>query len=239
MKIDLTHCQSFLNGDIVRSLEQKVSSIYDTIYHKTGAGNDFLGWVDLPSEIDESMLADIEKTAADLRKKSDIFVVIGIGGSYLGARAVIEALQNHFAPLTGEKPLIVYAGHRTVAADSRRAYLACLEIDAGTESVVVYHAAVQSELLRSEDDMGNSLLIDYRNEPQAVHRVWIDLLVVRMLLQDFLKKPGILLQKLPVKRVEIFVVIDVFLHAAVTAGAVHRLAEDDLMLLNKLPDLSL
>ena len=111
MKIDLTHVQPFLDKNLKSNLESRVSEVYETIFNKTGAGNDFLGWVNLPSEIDESLLADIEKTAADLRKKSDLFVVIGIGGSYLGARAVIEALQNHFAPLTGEKPLIVYAGH--------------------------------------------------------------------------------------------------------------------------------
>ena len=111
MNIDLTHVNPFLNKDVVNELESRIPATYDTIYQKTGAGNDFLGWVSLPSEIDENLLADIEKTAAELRKKSEIFVVIGIGGSYLGARAVIEALQNHFAPLTGEKPLIVYAGH--------------------------------------------------------------------------------------------------------------------------------
>ena len=111
MKIDLTHVQAFLDKNQKSHLESRVSEVYETIFNKTGAGNDFLGWVNLPSEIDENLLADIEKTAADLRKKSEIFVVIGIGGSYLGARAVIEALQNHFAPLTGEKPLIVYAGH--------------------------------------------------------------------------------------------------------------------------------
>ena len=111
MKIDLTLVQPYLNNDIKEKLESRISGVYKTIYEKTGAGNDFLGWVSLPSEIDENLLADIEKTAADLRKKSDIFVVIGIGGSYLGARAVIEALQNHFAPLTGDKPLVVYAGH--------------------------------------------------------------------------------------------------------------------------------
>ena len=111
MKIDLKHVQPFLNNVIKNELESRVSDIYKTIYEKTGAGNDFLGWVSLPSEIDENLLSDIEKTAAKLREKSEIFVVIGIGGSYLGARAVIEALQNHFAPLTGEEPLVVYAGH--------------------------------------------------------------------------------------------------------------------------------
>ena len=97
MKIDLTHVQPFLDEKLKSNLESCVSKVYETIFNKTGAGNDFLGWVNLPSEIDETLLSDIEKTAADLRKKSDLFVVIGIGGSYLGARAVIEALQNHFA----------------------------------------------------------------------------------------------------------------------------------------------
>lgn len=111
MKIDFTHVQPFLDNNLKSSLESRVSSVYETIFHKTGAGNDFLGWVDLPSSIDPAFLADIEQTAAELRRKSEIFVVIGIGGSYLGARAVIEALQNHFAPLSNERPLIVYAGH--------------------------------------------------------------------------------------------------------------------------------
>ncbi len=111
MKIDLTHVQPYLNNDLKEKLESRISSVYKMVYEKTGVGNDFLGWVNLPSEIDESLLADIEKTAAVLREKSEIFVVIGIGGSYLGARAVIEALQNHFAPLMGDKPLVVYAGH--------------------------------------------------------------------------------------------------------------------------------
>ena len=111
MKLELTHTNSFVSKETIQSYESQVASTYNTIYNRTGAGNDFLGWVNLPSEIDESLIADIEKTASELRKKSDLFVVIGIGGSYLGARAVIEALQNHFAPLSGEKPLVVYAGH--------------------------------------------------------------------------------------------------------------------------------
>jgi len=111
MKLELNHTFSFLSKENMQSYESAIASTYNTIFNKTGAGNDFLGWVNLPSEIDEAFLADIERTAAELRKKSDLFVVIGIGGSYLGARAVIEALQNHFAPLSGEKPLIVYAGH--------------------------------------------------------------------------------------------------------------------------------
>ena len=111
MELRITHTNSFIGKETIQSYESRVASTYNTIFNRTGAGNDFLGWVNLPSEIDEELIADIEKTAADLRKKSDLFVVVGIGGSYLGARAVIEALQNHFAALSGEKPLIVYAGH--------------------------------------------------------------------------------------------------------------------------------
>ena len=111
MKLDLSHISSFLNEEAIKAAEAKVAAAYNTIYNKTGAGNDFLGWVNLPSEISEAMIADIEQTAQALRAKSDIFVVIGIGGSYLGARAVIEALSNHFAPLAEQKPLVVYAGH--------------------------------------------------------------------------------------------------------------------------------
>ena len=111
MKLELEHTYPFVSKDAMQAYETRIASTYNIIYNKTGAGNDFLGWVNLPSEIDESLIADLEKTAAELRQKSEVFVVIGIGGSYLGARAVIEALQNHFAPLSGEKPLVVYAGH--------------------------------------------------------------------------------------------------------------------------------
>lgn len=111
MKLDLSHIKPFLNEEVMKSAEAGLPNTYETIFGKTDAGNDFLGWVNLPSEISEEMLADIEQTAKSLREKSDIFVVIGIGGSYLGARAVIEALQNHFAPLADQKPLVVYAGH--------------------------------------------------------------------------------------------------------------------------------
>ena len=111
MKIELSHLEPFLGKDAILSAETKIAATYNTIYNKTGEGNDFLGWVNLPSELDETLISDIEQTAKDLRSKSDVFVVIGIGGSYLGARAVIEALSNHFAPLADQKPLIVYAGH--------------------------------------------------------------------------------------------------------------------------------
>jgi glucose-6-phosphate isomerase len=77
-----------------------------------GLGNDFLGWLHLPSSITEEHLNDIQDTANTLRELCDVVVVAGIGGSYLGARAVIEALSNNFhCYLKGNNPAIIYAGH--------------------------------------------------------------------------------------------------------------------------------
>ncbi len=77
-----------------------------------GAGNDFLGWVHLPSSIDEEQLAAIEAAAAKLRAKADLIVCIGIGGSYLGAKAVLEAMSDPFKLLRKEQtaPTVVFAG---------------------------------------------------------------------------------------------------------------------------------
>ncbi|MDR1783778.1 MAG: glucose-6-phosphate isomerase [Dysgonamonadaceae bacterium] len=78
----------------------------------TGKGNDFLGWLHLPSSIEKSFLDDIKKTASALRASCDVVVVIGIGGSYLGAKAVLEAISGSFDALSGKaKPIILFAGH--------------------------------------------------------------------------------------------------------------------------------
>jgi glucose-6-phosphate isomerase len=77
----------------------------------SGKGNDFLGWLHLPSSISDSAIADIQQTAGSFRTKCEVVVVIGIGGSYLGTKAVVEALSGAFDSLSGKRPLVVYAGH--------------------------------------------------------------------------------------------------------------------------------
>ena len=86
----------------------------NTVNKGTGAGNDFLGWLDLPARTDEALIADIEASAKNLRENCEAVVCIGIGGSYLGAKAVIEALAEPFDSLRpGAKgqPKILFAGH--------------------------------------------------------------------------------------------------------------------------------
>ena len=92
-----------------------VNVLHKRIHEQTGAGNDFLGWVDLPESYDKDEFARIQKAAAKIQSDSDVLLVIGIGGSYLGARAAIEALNNHFYNLqdktTRKAPQIIFVGH--------------------------------------------------------------------------------------------------------------------------------
>lgn len=113
VKTNLNHIKSFISDDKLNEFNNKIENTFKTIYDKSGAGNDFLGWTTLPSEMTKEFIDDIKCQAEALRKKSEVFVVIGIGGSYLGARAVIEAISHQFAPLINREgeTQIVYAGH--------------------------------------------------------------------------------------------------------------------------------
>ncbi len=112
IKINYRHCLDFVSEKDIQSYQNKIDKYHHALWHKTDKGHDFLGWTDVASRTSNAELQSIENIAAKLKAKSDIFVVVGIGGSYLGARAVIEALQPHFAYLQNtEVPQIVYAGH--------------------------------------------------------------------------------------------------------------------------------
>lgn len=95
----------------IDSLKSTGDAALNTLETGSGAGNDFIGWLDLPTRTDEALLSDIKATAAELRKECDYVVAVGIGGSYLGAKAVIEALSDAFAAYRPVKePMILFAG---------------------------------------------------------------------------------------------------------------------------------
>ncbi len=105
---------SFVPKETIYAQEAKANECMATLHNGNGAGNDFLGWLHLPSSITEEQLADIEQTAEVLRSKCEVVVAIGIGGSYLGTRAVVEAMSNSFDALhTADRknPILLYAGH--------------------------------------------------------------------------------------------------------------------------------
>ena len=99
--------------ETVAAYEAQVKACMETLENGSGLGNDFLGWLHLPSSITAEHLADLKGAAQVLRENCEVVVVAGIGGSYLGARAVIEALSNSFQWLKKEQngPIIVFAGH--------------------------------------------------------------------------------------------------------------------------------
>ena len=92
--------------------ESLTKKAFNQLVNKTGKGNEFLGWLDIPDQMTQANIEEIQNCADRLSAQSEIVVLIGIGGSYLGARAVIEALQNPFNLMKeGETPKIIYAGH--------------------------------------------------------------------------------------------------------------------------------
>jgi glucose-6-phosphate isomerase len=97
--------------NIEKEQSAKAVEANQLLENATGKGNDFLGWLHLPSSITAAEIADIQATANTLRTKCEVVAVIGIGGSYLGAKAVIDALSGTFDALENKKPVIVYAGH--------------------------------------------------------------------------------------------------------------------------------
>jgi len=112
LKLDISKVYGFVPESTIFAAESKVKDQLKKLYNKSGEGNDFLGWTDLASKFTNDLISDIEKTSEKLRKNIDILVVVGIGGSYLGAKAIIDALSHNFVWLQQQKgnPQIVFAG---------------------------------------------------------------------------------------------------------------------------------
>ncbi|MQN12514.1 glucose-6-phosphate isomerase [Prevotella copri] len=113
ISLNITKAASFLAEGAVKAYEPKVKAAQEALENGTCEGNDFLGWLHLPSSITPEFLNEIQAVANTLREKCEVIVVAGIGGSYLGARAVIEGLGNSFAWLVNDKknPTILFAGN--------------------------------------------------------------------------------------------------------------------------------
>ena len=113
IKLDITKAACFLEKGAVEAFEPKVKAAQEALENGTCPGNDFLGWLHLPSSITPAFIDELQACANTLRVNCEAIVVAGIGGSYLGARAVIEALGNSFAWLVNDKnnPTILFAGN--------------------------------------------------------------------------------------------------------------------------------
>ena len=96
VSFDYSKTAGFISAEEVKNMKDAVMCARDVLLKKTGAGNDFLGWIDLPVDYDKEEFDRIKKAAARIQGDSDVLLVIGIGGSYLGARAAIEFLSHSF-----------------------------------------------------------------------------------------------------------------------------------------------
>jgi glucose-6-phosphate isomerase len=110
ISFDYSNALSFMNQNEVDYLDEFVKVAHNRLHEKKGPGSDFLGWVDLPNNYDKEEFLRIKKAAERIRSNSDALIVIGIGGSYLGARAAIEALSHTFHNQMGDKTQVYFAG---------------------------------------------------------------------------------------------------------------------------------
>jgi glucose-6-phosphate isomerase len=114
LKFSIDNVFKFVSKDSIFELKDKALNIVKSLYERTGMGNDFLGWVKLPSLITEEDIKAIDEVTAGIKKNNiEFFVVIGIGGSYLGTKAVYDALSNNFIQLKKDHayPRLLFAGH--------------------------------------------------------------------------------------------------------------------------------
>lgn len=112
LKFNSKYSESIVTKADIEAIAPKAVAAMDTLMSKTGEGNDFLGWVDLPTNYDKEEFDRIKKSAEYIKKNADVLIVIGIGGSYLGARAVIEAVKSYnYNLLAKDTPQIYFIGN--------------------------------------------------------------------------------------------------------------------------------
>ena len=117
VRLNTKYVESFLTDNALESVKNEVEKAHNDLKNGTGKGNDFLGWLTLPKEYDKNEFNEIKKAAEEIKKTSEVLVVVGIGGSYLGARAVIEFIKSqNYNLLDKSVPEIYFAGNTISSA---------------------------------------------------------------------------------------------------------------------------
>lgn len=172
ISVELTNLGIDTQDKNFQSLLQQSKQALETLKERTGKGNDFLGWLDLPEERHSSIFSDVLQQANRISKISDVVVVVGIGGSYLGSRAVLDGLNHHFQACklrNKENPLVVYAGNNLSSS-----YLSDLmEIldDKEYSIIVISKSGTTTEPAVAFRILRNHLLKKY-GKSEASRRVW-------------------------------------------------------------------
>ena len=109
IKVDYSKALEFFNVEDLKGIEEEIKKAHKDLHEGTGKGNDYIGWVELPNEYDPKEFDRVKEAALKIRSNSDILLVIGIGGSYLGAKAALEMLNKHFDKENNLE--IIFVGH--------------------------------------------------------------------------------------------------------------------------------
>jgi glucose-6-phosphate isomerase len=187
ISIDLQSAKTFIPENQFQESLKKSLSARETLYDMTGKGKEFLGWLHLPSSISTTELEEIETVAQRIRNLADYVVVIGIGGSYLGTKAVLEALQNSFQAYQSEKtdPTILFAGHHisedymaellNFLTNKRFAIVVISKSGTTTEPAIAFRLLLnEMKKTRSSDEMKN-LIVAITDEKKGALRKVADL----------------------------------------------------------------
>ena len=117
IQVDLKHLNGFVRNEEMEGIAPQVKTAHHMLHNGTGMGNDYIGWLALPTNYDKEEFERIQKAAKQIQSDTDILIVIGIGGSYLGARAAIEFLKSqNYNVLPKQTPDIYFAGNTISSA---------------------------------------------------------------------------------------------------------------------------
>lgn len=170
MVFDFQAATSFLGENFLSPIEGELENAHQKILQGTGAGSEFLGWVTLPTDYNQQELAQIKKSAAKMQHNSQAVIVIGIGGSYLGARAVLEALRSpNYNHLLKSTPDIYFAGN-TLSSQSLVDLQALVE-DRDFSLIVISKSGTTTEPAVAFRFLRQALIKKYGRQ-EASHRIY-------------------------------------------------------------------
>ena len=148
VKFDYSLTAGVISEDEMKAMEKITKDAKDVLVGKSGAGNDFLGWIDLPVDYDKEEFARIQKAAQKIQSDSEVLLVIGIGGSYLGARAAIEFLRHSFYNNVSKEirktPEIYYCGNNLNQIARKAHALGVIDAEKYDTAVMTFQQTVQA-----------------------------------------------------------------------------------------------
>ncbi len=189
LSLDLSKISSFVSEEEIANMRPSVQMAENVLNSRTGAGSDFLGWVDLPVNYNKEEFSRIKKAAQKIQSDSDVLVVVGIGGSYLGAKAAIEMLTDSFYNYSPERktPMIIFAGN-SISSSYLADVIALLKdkdfsVNIISKSGTTTEPALAFRILRS-------ILIEKYGEGEAKKRIYATTDKARGALKTFADKEG-------------------------------------------------